>query len=87
MAVSRLKEEKIKAPLFQNVKFEAKKIVSIYFGDALHYVFYSMLTFAWIGLFFGKQYDVEFFIILGLLACAKLGGYVYAEWTERNKEL
>jgi hypothetical protein len=67
-----LPEDSFKTSVPARASLAAKKTLSAFYGDPLHYIFYGSLTGIILGLFLKKSFPLELYAILLLLAAVKL---------------
>lgn len=65
------KGEEVRISRLDRIEMQVKKMVSVYFNEPLHYLFYTALFAATIGTFCGMHFAWQFWGILLLLGTIK----------------
>lgn len=69
------KEEKFQISLFSQARNFVSKSAELYFADPLPKLFYGSLASLLIGLFFGMEFNLKFYVLVGLLALVECYKY------------
>lgn len=62
----------IEIKLIDKTTNAAKKILTVYFADPIHYIFYGAITATVVGLLCGRSFPSPLYYILGALSIIKL---------------